>query len=196
MSAVHTRILRPGSSPATDVLLRRLVEDWNAAEDSLDAEIDPRVYAYVASQSPAVQADLALVGAVPSHDPFWRFQTVYGLLWPRGYQVRSQGLSFYNPFADAPPPDRDILLDLLRAGEPAVALAPGWETAVAQALTDRGAVRLTAAPADRATLKQALLRLAAEPVEANFLHLYPTAVAIAHDPGQIAVTLDLREVLP
>jgi len=85
----------------------------------------------------------------------------HAALLPPGGQVRSQGLSFYNPFADAPPPDRDILLDLLRAGEPSVALAPGWETAVAQGLTDRGAVRLTAAPADRAALKQTLLQLAA-----------------------------------
>jgi hypothetical protein len=38
--------------------------------------------------------------------------------------------------------------------------------------------------------------LAAEPVEANFLHLYPTVVGISHDPEQVAVTLDLREVLP
>ncbi len=196
MSAIHTRVLRPGSSPATDSLLRRLVEDWNAAEDRLGVEIEPRVYAYVAARSPTVQADLALVGAVPAHDAFWRFQTVSGLLWPRGYQVRAQGLSFYNPFADAPPPDRDILLDLLRAGEPTVPLGHGWEGAVAHALANRGAVRLAASPADRAAMKQALLHLAAEPVEANFLHLYPTVVGVGHDPGEVAVTLDLREVLP
>ncbi len=196
MSAVHTRILRPGSSPATDVLLRRLVQDWNAAEDRLGIEIDPRVYAYVAAQLPAVQADLALVGGVPAHDPFWRFQTVYGLLWPRGCLVRAQGLSFYNPFAEAPLPDRDLLLDLLRAGETTVALAAGWEAAVAQVLTDRGAVCLTTVPADRGTLKEALLRLAAEPIEVNFLHLHPNVVSVAHDPAQVAITLDLREVMP
>lgn len=196
MSAVHSRILRPGSSSATDGLLRRLVRDWNAAEDHLDVEIDPRVYAYVAAQSPAVQADLTLVGAVPAHDPFWRFQTVYGILWPRGYRVRAQGLSFYNPFAESPLPDRDIVLDLLRAGEPTVALGPGWHAAVEKILSDRGSVRLTANPGDRTALKQALLQLAAEPVESNFLHLYPNVVGVAQDPVQVSVTLDLREVLP
>jgi hypothetical protein len=159
-------------------------------------EIDTRVYAYLASCSPAVQADLAALGVGPAHDPFWRFQTVYGLLWPRGYAIRSQGLSFYNPFADAVPPDRELLLDLLRAGEPTIPLAPGWEMAVGEAIAERGAVRLTARPADRAALKQALLKLAAEPVEAGFLHLYPNAVAVAHDPFDVGVTLDLREVLP
>jgi hypothetical protein len=67
---------------------------------------------------------------------------------------------------------------------------------VAQVLTNRGAVCLTATPADRETLKEALLLLAAEPVEANYLHLHPTVVGVNHDPTQIAVTLDLREVMP
>lgn len=196
MSAIHTRILRPGRSPASDALLRRLIQDWNTAEDQLGIEIDPRVYAYIATQSAAVQAELALLGGVPSHDAFWRFQTIYGLLWPRGSLVRAQGLSFYNPFAEGPLPDRDLLLDLLRAGEPTVALATGWEAAVAQVLTSRGAVCLTANPANRRELKEALLHLAAEPVEANHLHLHPNVVGVNHDPAQIAVTLDLREVMP
>jgi hypothetical protein len=196
MSAIHTRILRPGSSPASDALLRRLIQDWNTAEDQLGIEIDPRVYAYVAAQTPAVQADLALLGGVPAHDAFWRFQAIYGLLWPRGSLVRAQGLSFYNPFADAPLADRDLLLDLLRAGEPTVALGAGWESAVTQVLTNRGAVCLTAMPTDRRALKEALLHLAAEPVEANYLHLHPNVVGVNHDPAQIAVTLDLREVMP
>jgi hypothetical protein len=196
MSAIHTRVLRPGSSPGTDGLLRRLIQEWNMAEEAIGVEIDPRVYSFVASCLPAVVADLAAIGAVPAADAFWRYQTVYGLLWPRGYQVRAQGLSFYNPFADTPPPDRELLLDLLWAGEPNVPLGLGWTEAVAQALTDRGAVRLTSAPADRAALKQALLQLAAEPVESQFLHLHPNVVAVAYGTDQVSVTLDLREVLP
>jgi hypothetical protein len=196
MSAVHTRILRPGSSPVSDRLLRRVASAWSQAELDLGIELDPRVYAYIAAESADVQADLGSVGAVPVGDPFWRFQAVYGLLWPRGYQVRAQGLSAYNPFAESPPPDREILLDLLHAGEPVVPLGPGWEEAVAATLNARGAVRLVAPPDDRAALKEALLKLAAEPLEAGFLHLHPTVVAVAQDPDRTTVTLDLREVLP
>ena len=43
---------------------------------------------------------------------------------------------------------------------------------------------------------KAMLKLAAEPLEAGFLHLYPDVVAVSQDPAQVAVTLDLREVLP
>src|SRR5947209_11932395 len=118
------------------------------------------IHAYVAAECAAVQAGLAALGAVPAGDAFWRFQTVYGLLWPRGYQVHAQGLTWYNPFAEAPAPAREILLDLLHAGEEVVPLVPGWETQAADALRVRGAVRLTAAPEDRGALKDAILRLA------------------------------------
>ncbi len=196
MSAVFSRVLRPGSSPLTDALLRELSEGWDAAEELVGVEIDTRVYAYVASGMPQVRAALEATGIGPAQDPFWRFQTVYGLLWARGYEVRALGLSFYNPFAESVPPDREMLLDLLQAGEPSVPLAPGWEVAIGTALAERGAVRVVAPPADRAALKEAILRLAAEPVEAGFLHLYPTVVGVAHEANGLAVTLDMREVLP
>ena len=57
---------------------------------------------------------------------------------------------------------------------------------VSRAAKDQaGAVRLTAAPQDRARLREALLTLAAEPVEAGFLHLHPTVVAVAQDPRRL-----------
>jgi hypothetical protein len=195
MSAIHSRILRPGSTPATDGLLDRLVGAWSEAEARLGIELDPRVYAFVAAQSARVKADLGTISYLPASDPVWRYQAVCGLLWPRGYQTRSQGLTFYNPFADAPTPDREILLDLIRASEPTVSLANGWESAVAAALTDRGTARLIAASTDRIALKQAILALAAAPVEANFLHLYPSVVALSYEPDQVSVTLDLQEVI-
>jgi hypothetical protein len=196
MSAVFSRVLRPGTSPATDALLRCLAQAWDAAEETTGVEIDTRVYAYVASRSPATEAGLAALSIGPAHDPFWRFQTVYGLLWARGYEVRAQGLSFYNPFAEAVPPDRELLLDLLHAGDPDILLAPGWEGAAGAALSERGAARLVAPPADRAALKQAILRSVAEPIEAGFLHLHPTVVGVAQESDHLAVTLDVREVLP
>jgi hypothetical protein len=196
LSAVHSRILRPGSSPPTDALLRTLVVTWNAAEELVGLEIDTRVYAYVASCLPEVQANLAATGLGPAQDPFWRFQTLYGLLWPRGYNIRAQGLSFYNPYVENMSADRELVLDLLRAREPTVPLAPGWKKAVGDALAEAGAVRLTTASDDRVSLREALLTLAVEPVEAGFLHLYPTVVAVAQDPAAVSVTLDLREVLP
>jgi hypothetical protein len=196
MTALHARVLRPGSSAVTDGLLRKLIRRWHAEEERLGVEIDARVFAYLASEDTAYEQDLAAVGPVPHGDPAWRFQAIYGLLWPRGFQVRAQALSHYNPYAEPPPPDRQILLDVLQTVETRVRLEPGWLEKVRHALTERGTVYLDAPPEDRTKLKQALLDLAAEPVEAGFLHLYPHLAAVSQDPDRISLTLDLREVLP
>ena len=97
-----------------DTLIRDLIRRWQAEEERLGLEIDPRVFAFIATSLPQFQVSLAAFGNFPHQDPFWRFQVISGLLWPRGFHIRSQGLSFYNPFAEPPPPDREILLDLLQ----------------------------------------------------------------------------------
>lgn len=196
LSAIHSRILRSGSSHHSDALMRRVVGMWNHAEESLGLELDPRVIAYVASQDPGVQADLATLGAVPSNDDYWRFQTVYGLLWPRGSQVRGQGLSFYNPFSEAVTPDRDLVLDLIRRHEPAIELVPGYSEAVKDGIASHGTVRVTAATNARQALKEALLRASSAPIEVDYLHLFPTVVSLTQDGLSISITLDVREVLP
>ena len=195
-AALHARLLRPGTSPATDALLLSLVRAWREQEERLGVEIDPRVYAFLAAERPESAAALATLGPVPHHDPYWRFQTIYGLFWPRGPLVRAQALAAYNPYADAPPPDREILLDLLRAGEPAVCLDGNWRPAAHSALAEHGAVRLEAVTDDRDRLKEALLHAAATPVEAGFLHLYPHLASLTLSPSGAEATLDIREVLP
>lgn len=195
-AALHARLLRPGSSPTTDALLLTLVRAWLEQEERLGVEIDPRVYAFLAAEWPESAAALATLGSVPHHDPYWRFQTIYGLFWPRGHLVRAQALAAYNPYTDAPPPDREILLDLLRAGEPAVRLDGNWQPATHSALAEHGAVRLEAVTDDRDRLKEALLHAAATPVEAGFLHLYPHLASLTLSPSGAEATLDIREVLP
>ena len=196
LSALHARVLRPGSSPTSDRLMRQMVRDWEATEAALGIELDPRVFAYLASQSSSVQSDLAAIVPLPANDPAWRFQTIYGLLWPRGYQVRAQGLSCYNPFAEAAPADREILLDLLHQEEPAIALEPGYERAVERGLATHGSVKLVTTTPQRQELKNAILSICASAVEADYLHLYPAVVAVALQSGNMSVTLDVREVLP
>jgi hypothetical protein len=196
MSALSARILRPGSSPATDRLLHALIRDWKAEEARLGVEIDARVFAFLASQKAEYQVGLSAVGAVPHQDPLWRYQAIYGLLWPRGYVARAQSLSYYNPFAEPPPADRELLLDILQDYETRVRLEDGWPERVEKALAERGTVYLEASLADRDKLKQALLDLGAEALEAGFLHLHPHLAAVELEPGSVTLALDLREVLP
>lgn len=195
-AALHARLLRPGTSPTTDGLLLALMRDWREQEARLGIEIEARVYAFLAAERPESAAALSSLGPVPHNDPYWRFQTLYGLFWPRGHLVRAQSLASYNPYAEAPSPDREILLDLLRAGEPSVRLDGEWQPRVHAALAEHGAVRLEASFDDRDRLKEALLHAAATPVEAGFLHLHPHLASLTLEPGGAEATLDIREVLP
>jgi len=196
MSALHARLLRPGSSPGTDEFLRLLVRGWNRAEEVLGVELDPRIYAYLASLEPDVHVHLGALGGVPLQDPFWRFQAVYGLLWPRGYQVRAHGLTSYNPFSEGAPPDREILLDLLSANELVIPLAPGYMDVAGATLAAHGSATLNSSADERRALKDAILCMVVSPAEVGYLHLYPSVVGLSHGPDGLSVKLDLTEVLP
>ena len=197
MSGVNARILRPATSEETDAVLRDLIHAWRAAESELGIEIDARVFAYLVSRDESWAARLAHVDAEQRRDRTWRFQAFYGLLWPRGTTIRSRSLSPYNPFAGIPPTDRTLLLDLLRDEEPWIEIAdPEWRPKLADALAGYGAARLVAAPGERDQLREALLDLAAAPVDIGFLHLYPRVHAVLREPDRVSARVHLREVVP
>jgi Helicase conserved C-terminal domain/DEAD/DEAH box helicase len=197
MSAVHARVLRPASSPASDAMLLDLVRSWRMAEADLGIDIDARVFAYVASATPHLDAALAHVGRAYLADPLWRFGTVYSLLWPRGGAVRARALSSYNPFASLPEADRAVLLDLLHGTEAHVPLGePGWRERLTEALATRGAAHLYAAPDRHAELRAAVLEAVASPLDVEYLHLYPQVEGVERTGDRISVRLHVREVLP
>jgi hypothetical protein len=197
ISAIHARVLRPASSPATDAMLREIVRRWHEAEESLGVEVDARVFAYVASATPLLNTALAHVGRQRLADPLWRFGTVYGLLWPRGGAVRARTLGSYNPFATLPEADRSVLLDLLQATEAHIELGQaGWRESLADALSTRGAAHLYADPARNSELRAATLAAVGSPLDVDYLHLYPQVEGVERTRDRISVRLQLREVLP
>jgi DEAD/DEAH box helicase/Helicase conserved C-terminal domain len=196
MSALHARVLRPGSGPHTDALLLNLVQRWRAEEERIGVELDARVFAYLASADEDViealrQVDPRVAAARPS-----RFHALYALLWPRGNSVRSVALDAYNPFASLPPSDRELVLDRLTRTSPTVkAGSEGWRNALADGLREHGTVRLTAPLTGGAALKAALLELAAEPLEIDALHLYPQIEGIERGPVEFRATVYLAEAV-
>ena len=183
------------SSPGTDEFLCLLVRGWNRAEEALGVELDPRIYAYLASLEPDVHVHLGALGGVPLRDPFWRFQAVYGLLWPRGYQVRAHGLMSYNPFSEGVPPDREILLDLLRGNEPVIPLAPGYMEEAGATLAAHGSATLNASADERRARKGRHPPHGSLTRRGWYLHLYPSVVGLSQGPDGLSVTLDLTDVL-
>lgn len=196
LSAVNARVLRAGSSPQSDRLLHTLIQLWKQEEERLGVEIDSRVFAYVGSASHHLDKALAHLGQAQLSDLNWRFQVIYGLLWPRGSQVRAHALATYNPFAQLPEPDREILFDVLMTNEKAISMGdPDWRAKLADTLGQFGTVRLYAPIAQREELKNAILDLAAEPLDIGFLSLYPRIESLRRDNDGYYATLDIREAV-
>jgi superfamily II DNA or RNA helicase len=196
MSALQARVLRPGSSAATDALLHQLISAWRADEEQLGIEIDARVFAFVASNGADFGDALSYIGPAYHQDARWRFCVIYSLLWPRGHAVRARALASYNPFVQLPPTDRELLTDCLAGGVADVSLEePNWLQQVTTALTRDGTVRLVASAARRGDLRRAVLQLAAQPLEIGFLHLHPQVDGVRHRADVLSVTLRLREAV-
>ena len=193
MTAIHARILPPGSGAHTDDQLRALLQRWQQEENRLGIEVDARVFAYIASTQPELTA--ALPPQV-RQDPYVCFQVLYGRLWLRGSIIRNRAISFYNPFSTIPEADREILLDVLQPTETLIKLEEhGWQEQVNEALKTMGSVTLLASPTDRQALKDALLKIMMQPVDVGFLNLYPSMEGISRTAQGYVARLRIREVL-
>ncbi|MES9738553.1 protein DpdJ [Peribacillus frigoritolerans] len=198
-SAIYNRILRPGSSEKTDELLVELINIWKKEEARLGIDIDARNFAYVFSTNERLyeQYKLALSHIDPTaiQRSNWRYQLIYGLLWPRGNQIRSRALITYHPFTQLAPPDREILLDFILQ-EKIVSLSDNnWKEHVQNILKKYGLVKIKVPITDEKEGKLAILELAANPLEVGFLSLYPRVEGIERKGNNYYVSLDIREVI-
>lgn len=198
-SAIYNRILRPGSTDKTDELLASLIEIWKKEESRLKIDIDARIFAYVFSTNKTLYEDfkVALSHIDPSamHNLNWRNQLIYGLLWPRGNQIRSRALTVYHPYTKLAPSDRELVLDYILRAKIVSLSDNDWKEQVHVLLKKSGVVKLRAAINEEKKVKQALLELAANPVEVGFLYLYPRIEGIERKGNDYYISLDVREVV-
>jgi hypothetical protein len=198
-SAIYNRILRPGSSDKTDELLGALIEIWKQEETRLGIDIDSRIFAYVFSTNEKLygQYRIALSHIDPQaiQQSNWRYQLIYGLLWPRGNQIRSRGLTVYHPFTKLTLPDREIILDYILKEKIVSINESDWGQRVQAILKKNGVVKIRASINDEEKTKQAILELAANPIEIGFLSLYPRIEGIERKGNDYYISLDVREVV-
>jgi hypothetical protein len=196
LTALQSRILRPGSSERTDALLGKLVRLIEAQEDATGIEMDMRVFAYVASRDRSIKEAFDAIPDFGRGDDSWRCSVIYGLLWPHGNAIRSRALYYGHPFAEQAPAERSLLQDFLSRAEAKVAVSdPAWKTALAAALNSSGMCRLLARFDQRDQLSQALLELAVEPVELDALLLYPSVGRVRQDNGTLEVLVQVKEAI-
>jgi hypothetical protein len=197
VAALFARLLRPGSSAATDALLARLLAAWEAAEARLGVELDPRLVALWESENDALDSTLTRASEVPPGDRRgWRFSTLLGLLWPRGSDVRAESLKASSPYTNLPASDRLLIEALLPKQDIDVRLEePEWLTLLTERLIAHGHARLSAPEGETRRLREAMLARLIEPLDIGALLVHPRVRGTRRQNGRVTVTFDLMEAV-
>jgi hypothetical protein len=196
--ALTNRVLRPGSSPESDAFFLDAIKHWTAEEERLGIELDARVIAYQLSRRDDIDSALSFAGIdAPSLNPGqWRFGVIYGLLWPRGAQIRQAGLALRSPFGEVPPVEP--LLPMHYLGGTAVLIDirdPQWQEDCLERLASKGAVSLSC-PVDQGDLMaQALGFLATNPVHTDYLSVFARVQSIRRSVECYYLDLDIAEAV-
>jgi len=195
VAAIFARLLRPGSTSASDALLARIVADWDEAEARLGIELDPRLVAMVESERDTLEAALGEPEGIPAGDRrAWRFSALLGLLWPRGAVVRAESLKTSNPYCAIPATDRRLLLTLLPRVDVDVEVeARDWLERLGAALVTHGSAKLTGPASAPERLRHALLAVLVEPIDTEALLVHPRVRGIARRHGRWVVSVDISE---
>jgi hypothetical protein len=196
--ALANRILRPGSSIDTDTFLLNALQLWDENEARLGVELDARVIAYRLARSNDIDEALRIVGIdTPTINPDqWRFGMIYGLLWPRGTQIRQSGLRIYSPFADLPAPDPLLLQGYLREDAAIIDVeVEGWQERCLDRLAGDGAATLRCRTAAVSLLAEALNFLATNPVQTAYLSVFARVHAVRRVMNVFHLDLNIAEAL-
>ncbi len=196
-SGLMARLCRPGSSVASDALVRQLLQLWRSEENRLGVELDIRTFAFVASRNATIRASLQAVApiGVDPNDESWKFSQILAMLWPRGHATRSLHDEHFNPFAVASVTDR-LLAHLFACDsiERVDINQPEWLSLALSRLSVSGAVEL-AAPLDGAPhLAAAIVTLAALPVECDTLRFYAQLDGVRLSSGGPIARIRVREL--
>lgn len=195
--SLSTRILRPGTNADTDRFLARCLREWNAGEERLGIDVDARVFALVKSADPELEQVLRLEEAIGQERDVvsWRYGVLYGMLWPRGVQIRSESLRAWNPFQHLPECDRLLVLAAVPRSTRRVNLSnPRWFQELATLLVQDGTVELACRYEESEQLANALLRIGTEPVDSEALLVHARLSGVSHGAEWIVAEIELPEV--
>jgi len=192
ISALATRILRPGSDASVEQLCRNLLSRWDGLEEELGVEVDLRVFAYIAAQDDNIRRSLAAIAAQPNQDPEWTVGQIVGLLWARGSKLRAASLQSYNPYRKLPDTERLLLEPITRAPIATVVFGTAeWRNDLDHRLDVGGIARITCSGEGEAA--GALRELMTVPTAIGVLEFHPRVVGVERSNTEITLTVDIRE---
>lgn len=190
VAALAARILRHGSSEATDEALALLAQQWEHAEQRLGVELETSVFAY--TQRDRADYDALLGTASGSDVQLLRIGAIFSSLWARGWRARAEGLRAYSPYSAFPPTDR-LALDRFRSSiAPAIdATTPDWRAQVDEQLCKRGIAVIQAD--SRESVARAVREVTVDPTDTGSLLLHPVVAGVDLAGNQVRATLLLDE---
>jgi hypothetical protein len=191
-AAASARLLRPGTSPATDEVLRGLVDEMGRLEEQLGFEPEARGFAFALRNRFPLESAVAAPAANMGES--WRFAQIYSLMWPHGADARSAGLNAYNRFASLATPER-LLVEALFADRRKIVdvTLSDWRQSADEALAADGEVILVGRHERRDQVRRALLDLALHPTDLGFIYAYPQVVGMRARGDDVHVEVELPE---
>jgi hypothetical protein len=194
--ALNTRILAAGTNERTDRFIGQTIAAWDAAERRLGIDVDARVFALAHSGDTALEGALGVVPESRTEETrsSWRYGVLYGMLWPRGAELRSQTMRANNPFMRSIECDRLLVLVAVPPVMRSVPLSnASWHEIVSQVLAQDGVVELVALVGDARQLANALRRISAEPIDTGGILVHARLSAIRRDASDWRAVLELPE---
>ena len=194
ISTLASRIIRPGTSVATDSLIYDMNQRWKTEECRLGVEIGARAYAYALSEFDNLDHSLTQLGINPPNSDrrIWRFNSIYSLIWLKGSQARNKELSTYNPFVKLPDPERLLVLDSLVPEKKPIQFGENnWKEQFNQQLTKESRVELFATAEKFDQFKKQLINFLVEPIEVDSIFLFPRIRAVYRKNGDWFVRFEI-----
>lgn len=195
MAALSSRILRPYTPPDLDELLTDFLRRWEDLEAMVGVEVDARVVCALLSRDDRLDHVFRAAGfSLPDGDRAqWRFSVLLGLVWARGHALRSHALPLSLRFQDAPAVTERLLLQdwLSKSDEPIAADAADWLVVLHDRLIrlGRATVRVRA---DATLLADVMGPLVTQPVQLEYLNVYPKLLSLARFDDEIHLQVELE----
>lgn len=192
ISALSTRVLRPGSGQALEALVADLIRRWDDMESRLGIDIELRVFAFVAASDPDVRRRIQAAAQGHVRDPGWEIGQIVGLLWSRGYRVRSAALQVYSPFRNFEPTERLLFAHVIRPPDAVVdGTAQAWRHE-ADSLLREAATTTVRAPTE-AVGADVIREFLIAPTSVEVLEFHPRVVGVSRSVNGIDIRVELRE---
>ena len=126
--------------------------------------------------------------------PVWRFSMLLGIVWARGHALRANALPLQQRFSLIPAvTERLVLRPWLSRPQPAVdARSSDWLDLLQERLSRTGRATVSL-PHDKSLLARVMCGVTTQPVQMEYLNVYPSLKAVRRSSDGVELDLELME---